>query len=190
MKVICYLRAPHDWFASLVQQWVRGGAVLEDALQIKFPDIRAHIEPFVRHFGKTNILIKKFEDAVEHQAGPFGHFLSQISEGLDTSRIRSRLVNTALSAEGVQLVSALNADDRAASKGLPLGVAREYLTPFCGIRGAKFVLPISTQERVWKEARKSLEWIESSFEIEMYREFEYIESSRPTWDEDALLSLA
>ena len=190
VKVICYLRAPHDWFSSLVQQVVRGGAALEEAMTRRFPNIRTHIEPFVDHFGKSNIIIRKFEDAIAHEGGPVGHFLTQISEGFDTSQIQSRSVNSGLSAEGVELVSALNKAYAAAGKGPPVGVAREYLEPFLGIRGAKFVVPQAVQERVWQEARESLKWIESSFGISMYEEFKSIEPAGALWGENALLNVA
>jgi hypothetical protein len=190
VKVVCYLCSPHDWFASFVQQAVRGGAVLEEAMGNRFPDIRAHLEPFVNHFGKQNVLIRTFEEAVNHKSGRLGHFLSQVSEDFDVSSIQSVPANTGLTAEALQLVSALNKSYRAAGKGPPLGVAREYLAPFLGMRGVKFVLPKSVQERVWREAKHSLEWVESLFGIQLYPEFQYIEPKGKEWGDDARLSAA
>ena len=190
IKIIFYVRAPHDWFSSLVQQWVRGGEVLDEIVHARFFSIRDKIQPFCRHFGKSNVLIGKYEDSIQHQGGPVAHFLSLISEGFDTSTIRSSSVNIGLCAEAVQLVSALNKASREAGTGLPVGVPPNYLTRFSQIPGAKFVLPRHIQRRVWVEARESLEWIESTFGIELYNEFECIEPSKAMWSDDAVLSIA
>jgi hypothetical protein len=190
IKIVFYVRAPNDWFSSLVQQWVRGGEVLDDIIDTKFFDIKAKLQPFCRHFGKDNVLIGKYEDAIHHQGGPVAHFLSLVFDGIDTSNIRSSFLNVGLCAEAVQLISALNKASREAGEGLPVGVAPEYLNRFSQIRGAKFVLPKDVQKRVWADALESLEWIQSTFGIDLYKGFEYFEPRKPMWSEDALLSIA
>lgn len=190
VKVVFYVRAPHDWFASLVQQWVKGGEVLKDVTGARFFDIKAKLAPFCRHFGRTNIMIGKYEEAIEHQGGPTAHFLSRICEGFDVAGIRSGAVNVGLCAEAVHIVSALNEVSRVAGAALPIGVPPNYVTRFSQVDGAKFVLPEAIQRRVWAEAGEGLRWLEATFGVALYGQLQYVTSPKAMWSEGAILSMA
>jgi hypothetical protein len=193
VKVIFYLRAPHEWYASLVQQWVRGGWVLEDLLNRdapSIPNIRSKIEPYVRSFGADHILVGKFEDAISHKDGPVGHLLSFVSTEKDVPKLPTTIENRGLCAEAVTLISALNKIERSTTGNDTNGVARDYLEPFFELRGARFVLPEQEQVRAWKAARESLDWIEDTFGIEAYKTFAYQEQPIPMWSEQAISSIA
>lgn len=190
IKVIYYLRAPHDWFASLVQQWIQGGWVLDDLFDGNVPNIRAKLEPFVQQFGPEHILIGKFEDAIAHRNGPAGHLLSLVSEEIAIPNIATAIENKGLCAEAVHLVSALNKITRSGDDTVSNGVARDYLDPFLRLRGARFVLPEPVQERAWRSTQESLAWIEATFGIDTYKTFEYQSQPTPMWAEEAIAGIA
>lgn len=190
VKVIYYLRTPHEWFASLVQQWVRGGWVLDDLYDKNVPNIRVKLEPFVRQFGPQNILIAKFEEAIAHPNGPVGHLLSLVSDKIAIPDSAAAIENRGLCAEAVNLVSALNKIARSAEGTASIGVQRDYLAPFLRLRGTRFVLPKPVQERAWRSAQESLAWIEATFGIDTYKKFEYQDQPTPMWAEEAITSIA
>lgn len=190
IEVICYVRSPIDWYSSLVQQWVRGGACLEDAVETPCPSLKALLQNFVDHFGPDNITIRKYEEAIAHKNGPAGHFLQSVLGLVDTGPIPRLAENKGLSAEAVYLVSALNKTMRTRGDALPEGVERPYLEPFFSIDGARFVIPRERQEAVWSSFQEDLAWIASVFGISTYANPGYREPNAQLWGDDAILSLA
>jgi hypothetical protein len=190
IKVIFYLRPPNDWFASLVQQWVRGGAVLDEIKGTHFPNIRARLEPFVATFGANNVLIGKFEDAISYPGGPTAHFLSYINCDVDTTDISNRVENRGLCAEAVYLLSALNKMRRTIPGDTDAKSPHIPLEAFFNIKGTKFVLPKDLEEAAWNSAQESLDWISLTFGVALYKKCVHHEPQTAMWQEDALQSIA
>lgn len=161
IRVILYLRDPIKQGTSVVQQLLKMGIPFENILGT--PAVHRWdmiLQRMFSVFGKENVIVKQFEEAVENENGIIGEFLECLGlSDLIKSKISDsvELRNASLSLEAVQvLIHAARNNNR-----VHLGFARR-------ITGRKFELPLSAKQKIYDESRSSVEFIEKELGISRY----------------------
>jgi len=194
IEVIVFMRNPLAYSCSLCQERIKNGnALISDLVLYEQSNYRYYAENLLRVeqvFGRENIKLFRFEDAIEHPVGLVGFFLSII--GFNNSLIacfESVHENKSISHEAVVLLSAINEE-------IPLIIdgklnPQRSSNPTIAIRaipGIKFLLTNEQSRKVWKNATKDLDWIYENYKIDHYQYFEMDESlEQKQWSDKTLL---
>jgi hypothetical protein len=165
IRVLCYVREPIAYSTSFCQQVVKSAHQrLQEFFDQPWPlDLRDCLSRYAGQFGRGAMQVRSFQkDSLKN-----GDILDDVLEalgvgGLELRRERGAL-NTALSAQGVQVADAL-AEIRPV-KDRRRRYRREYRRMLEAIEGDRFVLPEAVQDRVIAASRQDLAMLEAEFGI-------------------------
>jgi hypothetical protein len=180
--IIFYVRHPLSWAVSCIQQYIKSGYCYNEALKKVECDVysfpRRHIEKFVNVFGKDQINLNVFEEAVKHPFGVVGHFLSKL--GFDTNEIREFNIiksNESISVTSSSIISYIN-------ENLPLytdtGINENRTfgdtVPLERIGGRKFDIPLQDKLKIMKINEIGINWLNQTFGIDYRRNTDIVDS--------------
>lgn len=165
VRVLCYVREPVAYSTSFCQQVVKSAHQrLQEFFDQPWPlDLRDCLSRYAGQFGRGAMQVRSFrKDSLKN-----GDILDDVLEvlgvgGLELRRERGAL-NTALSAQGVQVADAL-AEIRPV-KDRRRRYRREYRRMLEAIEGDRFVLPEAVQDRVIAASRADLAMLEAEYGI-------------------------
>jgi len=112
-NIILYVRNPISRSVSGIQQNIKAGGTEQSALKIILNPQKHYfqnrIEKFTQVFGSKSVKVYSYEEAVEHEFGPVGHFLSLLNLNNDEiGKFHYVRSNESMSMLGVKFVSYLN----------------------------------------------------------------------------------
>ncbi|XEC93759.1 hypothetical protein AB6A23_20745 [Paenibacillus tarimensis] len=172
IRVIIYVRNPITWSISAIQTMIKGGETYQNTFQhlsfILINLFRNNITKFVQVFGKEQVDIYTFEEAVAHASGPVGHFLSSL--GFSDNEIGNFNIvraNESASQTAVDIMSFIN-------EKLPMirnGKLHEKRTngdilPLLNIKGVKFDIPYSDKKKLFENSQDDVKWLKDSYGID------------------------
>lgn len=170
VTILCYVREPIAFATSFCQQVIKSGHQrLADFYQDPWRlNLRDCLSRFERVFGSEALRVRNFHpDSLKN-----GDVLEDFLEALGVAGLRlpnaNRAINTALSAEAVQIADAL-AGLRPVGKRLRRH-RREYRRRLESIAGDRFVLPVEVQDRIIESSREDIEMLKTKHGIELIPE--------------------
>jgi hypothetical protein len=193
IQAFVYVRSPLNLYVSEIQQSVKGGLTIEDAIEKRRPLLGRAVP------GKLNILrqvfgsglrIARFEDAVSCKGGVVKHFLDEnkisvLRPDVDFSEYR---VNESFSYEALELLSEVNRE-------LPLFIDGKLndkregtdFRLFGNVSGVKFSISRKHQDVCWSKSSGCLKYLEDEFGITY--SFEGIDEASPEWSDQSIRDL-
>jgi len=170
IKVIIFVRNPVSWGASLMQEKIKGGATYESAFESTLNELRTLYKTRVGNSLKLfkNVEVIKFEDAIQHEKGLVGHFLSSI--GFDTDEIemfKQVRINESISNLAADIMSYINSKIPIFLDGKLHPERKEGdLWPLCGIRGEKFNIPYELKKQFYDASLEDILWLKKRVGID------------------------
>jgi hypothetical protein len=172
IKVIIYVRNPISWSISTVQEQIKGGKTYQDSLIHIRNNLKNYfrnkIDKFVQVFGKEYIDVYSFEEAVVHEYGPVGHFLSMLGfNNSEISRFDIIRANESISLLAGDMLSFINEKAPMIKDG-KIHEKRIYgdIVPFLGIKGPKFDVPYDFKEKLFKECQDDIKRLKDKYGID------------------------
>lgn len=166
ITIVLFTRNTLDFVTSDVQQKIKTGYGYN--LQT-FRDLyRSRLEKFVEVFGRDNVVVVKFEDAVKHETGPVGFFMRTIGMPDDLAeQIDMTKSNESLSCNAVALIRFINGRVPIIRNG-NLAYGRQFgdTRLLEGLKGAKFHLDDRETREVLDLAVADIEWLKELFGID------------------------
>jgi len=184
-RIIMYVRDPYEHTSSQVQQMIKNGWTFREAYQIvakcRKTYYQKRIQNFQDLFGKENIKLYKFEEAIQHKYSIAGHFLSLLGfSEKDLLEFRFINANQRISMKAVEIISYIN-------KQKPLIINRKLnpgrlwgdTTPLNQLKGTNFNLTKEQKEELWSKSQLDMFLVAKKFGIE-YPKFENHEKTEPS----------
>jgi hypothetical protein len=172
IKVMIYIRNPVPWSISAIQEKIKGGQTYQSAFQYMLTNVenifRETIDKFVQVFGKENINVYPFEEAVAHKYGLIGYFLAALgfndSEINEFNAIRA---NESISLIAVDILSFIN-DKVPIIKDGKLNDKRTDgdIISLLNIRGPKFDIPFSDKKKLFESSQEDIKWLKDHYGID------------------------
>jgi hypothetical protein len=172
IKVMIYVRNPVPWSISAIQEKIKGGQTYQYAFQYMLTNVEniftETIDKFVQVFGKGNINVYSFEEAVAHKYGLVGHFLSSLGFiDSEISKFYAIRANESISQIAVDLLSFIN-------EQVPImkdGKLHEKRTDgdiiaLLDIRGPKFDIPFSDKKKLFESSQEDIKWLKEHYGID------------------------
>lgn len=167
IRVLCYVREPIAFATSFCQQVVKSAHQrLEDFYRNPWPlNLRDCLARLGGEFGRDAIRVRNFHPDALKDGDVLADFVDAL--GIQDWSITppERLLNQALSSEGLQIADALAVlrpvEDRRRQ------FRRLYRRQLEAIPGKKFVLPSDVQTRVIERSRQDLAMLKAEFGIEL-----------------------
>lgn len=189
VELFACVRDPLAYTASVIQQIMKGGPTLAELYdELPLPNYQGKLSNAIRAFGRENVRIYAFEDAIRSQGGVVAEFARQarLSEerALDLAA-RAERDNESLSGFGVAVLDALNTIRPMFVDGQrnPERSGRElmYLTR---LRGGRFQLPADMSAKVLSLTRDDVAWLNEAFGTALY-----LDADSPVGSDDHAVEL-
>lgn len=174
IKVVIYVRNPVTWSISAIQEIIKSGETYKNSFQHIRTTLehlfRETIDKFVEVFGKENVNVYTFEEAVTHKYGLVGHFLSSL--GFNDYEIRefnSIRANESISLIAVDMLSFINEKAPIIKDGKinEKRTAGDILS-FLNIRGPKFDIPYGDKKEILESGIEDIKWLKNHYGIDYY----------------------
>ncbi len=174
IKVICVVRDPVTYAASVTQQHLKGG----DTLDVMYadpplPGFRPRIGKACTVFGRENVHVHSYESMAGAEGGVIRAFVSAIDlEGSLAEDVigAATFDNASLSRGAALLLSKLNEIRPLVVDGKRGALRSEQEVPMLqSIRGAKFQLPPEVVEKAFQKSRSDVDWLNKEFGLDLYR---------------------
>ena len=164
IKVLVFVREPLSWAQSAYQQLIKSGSTkVELDKNIRLPNYRYRIMPWVNHLGKDSINCVKFEDKLKNKYGVLGYVLEWLKLDLEKLNDDFGKSNESLSNEVIQILSSLNSNRN------PLNSPQRFngdIEVFKKLSGLKFTLAKKLQEYVLANCKNDVSWLKKMFGVE------------------------
>jgi hypothetical protein len=189
IKVIIYVRDPQSWSVSAIQEIIKNEGTYQITLE-KINDelknfFRNRLEKFERVFGKESVYIYSFEEAIKHEFGPVGHFLSMVGfKHEQISKFNIIRSNERVSLVTGEILSYINEKIPMIING-KLNEKRSNgdFVPLLNIAGPKFDIPDNDKKKLFESCREDVEWLKDNFEID-YSDIEVAETDQLIYEFD------
>lgn len=173
MQIVMFCRNSVQQIISHTSAIVRSqGLTLKNCLPqsgIHNSYYRQIVLKFIEVFGKENITILRFEDAILHPSGITGALLEAIgAETALISQFKNERFNPASSSEAVSIFSAIH-ETLPAVDGLPYSFQGKTRKLLMNLLGQKFVLPVNVQRKVWELTKVDADWLCATFSLPYYQ---------------------
>jgi hypothetical protein len=172
ITVKIYVRHPIDWSVSSIQQIIKVNETYQSSVNIvKYllrNNFKNSIDKFVKVFGKGNIDVYSFEEAVAHKYGPVGHFLSKLSfEDCKISKFNIIKANEGSSLIALDLISFLNEKMPRINNG-KVHEQRSLgdVYPLLDIKGPEFDIPYALKTDLFEVCQEDIKWLKDHYEID------------------------
>jgi hypothetical protein len=185
IKIIMYIRNPVDWSVSLLQQNIKSGV---DWRKFKINRIKSikriyilFIEKFFEIFGKENVFVYSFEDAISHDMSITGHFLSKVGLNEEIiNQFKLKRVNESISSEAIDIIAYINdrcplfIDGKINASG---GRIHQDTALVETIGETKFKADALFRKEIFENASESIEWLKNNVNIDYSKTPDNIEEN-------------
>jgi len=178
IMVVCCLRNPVSFATSSIQQQIGGNLIQlpkDDGSFTYKVYIKNAINCYLEVFGKENLILYKYEDALKHKFGPAGYFANKIlklPKNFIPSDVARKKVNESRSYKALEIISYINqkspyyinkikSDKRSLHDCFPIIKA---------LKGEKFKLTEEQQRIIYDSTIEEMLWLKEVFGID-YTEF-------------------
>jgi phosphoglycolate phosphatase len=170
-RVIFYVRNPATWVPSRIQEGIKNGqGTLEQVNLMGLAKnlFRSRIEKFSLVFGPKAVEVYSFEEAVAHERGIVGHFLSMVGvSSQDVASFKIDYGNPSISQPAAQILSYINARSPMIEAGmLHKDRAPGDSAPLMRMRGPKFDIPYFDKQVIIESNREDIEWLKENYGID------------------------
>lgn len=164
IKVIVYVRDPVRVASSWAQQLLKSGkGTLEEfERNPPVPEFKARIQPYIQYFGRDNVVIRVFEEAVNQPHGLLGDFLETLGENpVSAGKLEQKRTNESLCREAtlilneVQKARPLLVDGRFNEGRMP----HDANQIFRQIPGETFILSQESLKRAAEVSASDVTWL-------------------------------
>jgi len=192
-KVIAYTRHPLRLFISEVQQSVKGGLSLDQAINVRLRNASIlflnKLESLKDVFG-DGLEIFEFENAVTYSGGLVKHFIDNagLNSYFEASQRFSYISNEGYSLEALELLSAINVNIPLFIDGnlSELRKGNDFLM-FQSIKGVKFSVSSNVQDAFYSRSANSIEVLRNNYGLDY--NLERVEVFDLMWNEKSCLDL-
>ena len=195
-KVVLMCRHPVSRFRSFLQASICNfGITMNKAIEYHLLPNKLYrnlTSNFSEVFGRENISVIKYEDAITNRHGPAGAFLAVIDKDLP-DKIKPDIVreNPAHTYETVALLDAVN---RTFPQTLGFDLHPERMVALnkllAEMPGQKFMLPKGLSEKIWQNMAEDVDWLCAEFSLQPYNFLnEDIQEGTEIWNNKTLLYL-
>lgn len=123
VKIICYVRDPQSYAASVFQELVKHG--IKVVPQSIYPDYEFRIRKFVELVGKENVIVRVFDPASFPKNSVVADFCD--ISGIPYAGVTEKRVNESLSSHGLKLLYLFNKTNPLNQGDASLQIARQKL---------------------------------------------------------------
>jgi len=167
IEVILFCRHPLTWSSAHVQEVIKGGNSLEEAVKenatVILENYQKKIKTFSRVFTSESIHVFRYEDAIQNDYGPAGAFLSCIGSDdsfIKTLNLKNEVHNVSLSYEATTLLNAIYTktpafiNDQVNPELKNFHPHLIHQTP-----GEKFNLDANHNYEIWQSSQDDINWL-------------------------------
>lgn len=192
-RVIVYVREPVGLATSLTQQLLKTSNTLESLMaDPPTTHYRKSIERFISEFGRANVDIRIFDEAIQQPHGLMGDFMAALGESPELAgKIEEKRSNASMSMEAALILSAVQHNrEFLPGKPLNIGFARKFVQLLMDIPGSRFMLPAKLAEVCRKRAADDIRWLEKQLGRNPFRNgAASATEARPEWSNETLRRL-
>ncbi len=163
IKIVVCTREYVSFVTSAIQQFEKAGHSFESMISGIAENVvhRSRIEKFINNVGIENIIIYRFEDALQYKKGPVECFLNKI--GIDNDLINKMDIvklNESLSNKSIDLLMYINkrstlVENYKINRGRKNGDTKILNS----ISGDKFSLSLNRQKEILKNSEEDVQWL-------------------------------
>jgi ABC-type polysaccharide/polyol phosphate transport system ATPase subunit len=169
-SVIVYTREYSSWVKSIIQELIKQVGydyAQEHAFELVHNLYMERIQKFIEVFGKSNVSVYKFEDALKNRYGPVGHFLFQIGYTNDEiSKFVINFTNQGVSQFTARLLMFINENSPLIHLGnITDGRFAGDVEPFSEIKGKKFDISKELKLKVNNYTLEDASWLKDNVGI-------------------------
>ena len=171
--VLLWVRHPVSYTTSNIQQHIKNGRYLEDAiLKPPLAQFKSRASRAFDVFGRENVRVTTFEEAKKEPGGIVAAFCRCLGlpekTAMEIGR-PSRVRNESMSMLATLLLSTLNQQrPRFIDGKLNPKRSENDVQMFLGIKGEKFRLPPETEMEIRQSSRADVEWLNETFGTQLY----------------------
>jgi hypothetical protein len=174
MRVVLYVRDPHKWRTSLIQQLIKSGiaqpSIEEMCVDTKETNVALRVKDIWSVFGKAYTRVFSFEEAIDHPYGPAGHLSSNllkvkpqdlllINKNEGASSVACGIINFITNKHPFIVKGAIN----------PKRTGRDT-APLEKVVGPKYILPREWWSRLLEKSLDEALWMKEHLGINYYDE--------------------
>jgi hypothetical protein len=195
IEVILFCRHPLTWSSAHVQEVIKGGNSLEEAVKenatVILENYQKKINTFSRVFAFESIHVFRYEDAIQNEYGPAGAFLSCIGTDesfIKTLNLKNELHNVSLSYEATTLLDAIYSKTPAFINDQVYQELNNFHPHLIHqIPGVKFFLEASHNHEIWQRSQDDINWLCENYKLPAYNYFDnQKEDDADKWSEVTL----
>lgn len=174
IRVMFWTRNPVTYASSVSQQLVKGGMTFDDILasDSALPFFEGRCNNLIHVYGRSNVEIHVFEEAMQSVGGIVGGFCRAIGIPPDLSEVvlrSARAENQSMSHLAVLLLEALNRQRPLIIDGNRNPLRHLHEQDFLSrILGAPFELPATVKEEIRTRGRDDAIWLHDTLGREVY----------------------
>lgn len=185
IRVVGYVRTPHEFIESALQERIKSGHMKRLSLERVYPGYRRRLEKFDQVFGRECVELRLFEPASFPQSDVVLDFARWV--GIHLPEDQSVRANDGLSAPALRLLLAANAvRTPALSVAQRYKAQRQLVIALRSLGGPKLRLAPSLLAPVLEDEAEDLQWLEDRMGVPIRRQREI----RPGVDLEDLAELA
>jgi hypothetical protein len=174
IRVVLYVRDPHKWRTSLIQQVIRAGvsppSIEGMCLDTKETNVALRVKDIWSVFGKAYTSVFSFEEAIDHPCGPAGHLSSKLLK-VQSEDLLLVNKNEGASSVACEIISFVSNKHPFFVKGGVNPKRRDRdVAPLEKVVGPKYMLPRSWRSRLWEKSLDEALWMKENLGINYYDE--------------------
>ena len=173
IKIICSVRSNIAYRESAYNERnkiIVDGYVGLDSVLAEGQDIyKVRLQRLIAVFGKDNLIVYKFEDAIKYPGGPVGKFLDVIGISDLISKSEFKKTNTSVSDKSLSLITYISKSNVINPDNVHMiKLDIKYLHK---IRGEKFRFSAKDIKKIIEQDRDSIMWLCDEFELDYTESF-------------------
>ena len=170
-NVMIFVRNPVLRAVSEIQEFIKNGlteqTAIKYALKVGGSVFQNRIEKFIKIFGINSVKVHSFEEAIKHEFGPVGYFLSLLNITNDEiTKFSYKKDNEGLSIFGAKFLSYVNekippiVNGKRNENRYPTDIA-----PIFNICGSKYNISSNHKKTIFENSRSDIHWLRKNFGI-------------------------
>lgn len=194
VSICCFIRNPVEYEQSVIQELVKGGHTLVEAISSAVNSsqnrINRVLSKFERVFGSDSVNVYSFDDVIRSQQGLEQFFWSNVLGLQGKAGSKVKVKNVSLAYESCLIMSQLGYfHGRDINVVLDGSLEQRDRQVLAQIRGTKFLIDETTREKLEELTRADSDYLKSEFGFQLSNRRGVL-TSKDCWGEDALYSIA
>ena len=196
IKIIMFCRNPISWACSHIQEVIKGGKTIAQAIEenniLPKPFYQTKINLLADVFQFDSIQVMQYEEAITHEYGPVGAFLSLIGADKTIAQLlKNDYYNQSPSYEATVLLHSINTQAPRFINNITNPALFNYRpTIVQTIPGQKYFLDSKQNATIWKRDQDDVLWLCKEFDLPEYK---FIKTSKTKdsekWNEEVMKSI-